>query len=415
MCSASPPPEQNMQLAASQTAQGNETNLENQTNANRPDQVTPFGNSTWSQAAGTNDTASFNTAYQAWQAGGNVGNAPVQADYQTPGQYTQNISLTPAAQSALNDQQTIQANQSSLAQGLQGQVANTMQGGFDAPQLSTYLNGVGQTNQNISGFNSAGTGQTQMHLNTNGTQVNTSAPQFDQSTANAGATAAYNAQMGLLQPGMTQDTTNLDSQLRMQGLTPGTEAYNNAAQNLQRTQAQTTSTVANNAVQTGNNEANANYASALAGYGAQNTAIGQQYAQNSNTMTQNNAAQNQSYAQALAGYGANQSAQVASNAAQNQAFTQALGNYSSEYASQLANYNQPLNAMNAVLSGNQVSEPTMPTFATAGYTGGADMTGAANATNAYNQGVTNSANASSNATTGALASLGGAAAIGLSF
>jgi hypothetical protein len=241
-----------------------------------------------------------------------------------------------------------------------------------------------------------------------------------------GTQAAYKSATELLMPQMQQDTQKLDNQLRLQGLTPGTEAYNNAAQNLQRTQAQSLNQIANQSVLTGNQMANTNFASVLAAYGAKNSAIGQQYGQDASTFNTSNAArsqalqnslanyqaalqgqtayntsQNQAYGQALAGYGANVNAQQMSNQAQQQAYNQAQQSYGTAYSSALNNYLQPLNAMNSVLTGQQVQQPNMPSFATAGYTGGADMTGATNAQGSWDQGIYNSNQASAAGTNAA--------------
>jgi hypothetical protein len=550
--------------AANATAAGNLANLNAQTAANRVNQYTPWGNQTWSQNSN--------------------------------GQWSQLTSLTPAEQKALTSQQTIQQNQSNLAQNLQGQVNQTMLGGFSAPWMSSYLGGVspvnqsfsnfnsyglgqantnagsfngagiGQANANAGGFNSGGYGQANTNagnfnsgaygqananagnfntgaygqansnaggfnssmdqananfgqFNSGAGSVDPNAPKFSDANAQAGAQAAYKAQTDLLQPQMQQDTTHLDNQLRLQGLTPGTEAYNTAAQNLSRTQGQVLSQAANQAVLTGNNMANANYASqlagynsgnaaqqqnynqaltgfdanqaalqnsnsamgqnynqALAGYGANlqgiqtnnaaqqqnytqalagydanlqgmqannaaqlqnynqaltgydanlqglqasnaaqqqnynqgltgyganlqgiqsnNAAIGQNYTQalagygaNLQGIQSNNAAQQQNYAQSLAGYGANQSAIQNANAAQNQAYSQGMNNYNTAYSSALQNYLQPLNSMNAVLSGQQVQNPTMPTYNQAGVTAGSNLSGAASALGQWNSGV----------------------------
>jgi hypothetical protein len=406
--SPSAPPAPDYTGAAEATAAGNAANLQAQTVANRPNQTTPLGSSTWTQGAN--------------------------------GQWSQNVTLTPAEQSALTAQQSISANQSSLASGLQGQVASTMANGYTAPSMSSYMGGVPGVNSNFQSFSPSGVSGVNQSLNP-GVGVNTNAqgavagagsvdqaaPQFSTANAQSGAQAAYQAQMGLLQPQMTQDTTNLDSQLRLQGLTPGTDAYNNAMQNLQRTQAQTTTTAANNAVQTGNNEANQNYASELAGYGAQNaaqnqaysqgantftmgnTAAGQQYGQNANTFTADNAAQGQAYSQSLAGYGANQNAQQASNAAQSQTYQQALQNYNTAYTSDYQNYMTPLNSLNAVLQGNQVQEPNMPIFATAGNVAGADLSGAAQSQGQYNSAATAAADQSASSANGMIGSAAAAA------
>ena len=126
--------------AAQQTAAGNLTNLKYQTTANRPTMITPWGTSTWS----------------ATDANGNA---------------TNTVSLSPQEQQALNSQMAVQNNQSTLANTLQGQVSKTMASGFNAPSLSSYMSGV--------------------------PKVNTNAPTFDQSTADAGTQAAYKAAMGL--------------------------------------------------------------------------------------------------------------------------------------------------------------------------------------------------------------------------
>ncbi len=498
--------------AAQATAAGNLQNLQYQTQANRPDISTPWGTDTWSAPDAT-------------------------------GKSSETIALSPEQQQALNAQQNITNNQSQLAQTLQGQVSSTMANGFQAPQLSSYLQGVGQTNQNFGGFDPSGVGSVNQQMTnagmfTRGDQgvsqnlqtganpldqnlqtganpvnqnfssgaqgVNTNAagavapagsanlntPQFSDATAQSGAQSAYNAAHSLIADQQQQDTTNLDAQLRLQGLTPGTQAYNNAAQNLSRTQDQQNDDLASQAVQVGNNEANQNYASALAGYnsnlGAQNqaytqnantfalgnSALGQQYGQDASTFNLGNAAQNQAYSQgantvaqnnaassqqsansinaynaqnaarsqalnnslsqyqaalqgqsayntaqgqaynqALAGYGANQTAQQNSNAAQQQAYQQAMGTYGTAYQSAMQNYLQPLNSMNAVLNGNQVSMPSFGNYATAGTTPGTDYLTAANLTGQYNSAQNAANNASSSSTMGTLGSLGSAALI----
>lgn len=572
MDGGSPPPAPDYRGAAEQTAAGNLQLLNAQTVANRPNQVTPWGTSTWSKTP-TFDNSGYTQAMSDWSAKNNQGTwvpgtqgssqwqggesgdmvttpgveghwanatadgttAPTRDAY-TTNQWTQNMVLSPQEQQALTAQQGIQNRQSQLASTLQGQVSDTMAGGFHAPSLSDYMSGVGSVHQNFGGFTPYGVGATDQsqinagnftgntqavnqnlgsnalgqqqslwsrgqnvntnfdsdaqHINTNAAgstagagRVNLDAPQFSDASAQGYAQHAYDASTALLKPQWDQDTKQQDEKLRLQGLTPGTEAYNTAAQNLSRSQNAIQSQLANQAVQTGNNMANQNYASALAGYGAQNTAQGQaygqdantftlgntalgqqygqdansfgmhnaalaqQYGQDSNTMAANNAArasqygldanrfttnnaartqslqnalsmyqaslqgqnaynsaQNQAYGQSLAGYGANQSAQQAANAAQQQAYMQGQQGYGTAYTSALSNYLQPLNAMQAVLGGNQVAMPSMPSFSTAGNTQGADYTGATNALGQYNNGVYNSNVASANGTNAAGAS-----------
>lgn len=496
--------------AAQATAAGNLANLNAQTWANRPTMTTPWGSSSWTTSV---DDTAFNRAMEDWKAAGSDPKTmPTRNTYTT---WANNVTLTPAQQAALNDQQQIQANQSDLAQTLQGQVADTMRDGFDAPQLSDYTSGVPGVQTNFAGFDPTGVrAVNQQTYNPNsftrGNQdvmqtfsggpnqdltfssgaraldqsfdssapnvsidphswtrsagsVDLTAPQFSASTAAAGQRAAYDASTGLLKDQWEQDTSSLDNKLRMQGLTPGTEAYNNAMQNLTRTQAQQQNQLANQAVLTGNDMANQNYASALAGYNAgnqaqnqaftqglnslsaRNSAIGQQFGQDATSFQLSNDARNQQYAnalnaynaqnnarstqfgqnatsfgltndartqnlqndmtlfgatlqgqnagntaqgqawqQALAGYGADTAAQQASNEAQQQAWQQALSNYQTAYGSAYTNYMQPLNSMNAVLTGQQVQNPSFNGFAQAGYTPGADYSGAASALGQWN-------------------------------
>jgi hypothetical protein len=393
--------------AAQATAAGNAQNLNAQTYANRPDQITPWGSSTW---ASTSDNAAYNTAVANWQASGS--DPKTRPDANTYTKWTNTTTLTPAEQAALNDQQHIQQNQSSLATTLQGQVASQMANGFKPPDMSSYLNGVPGINSNFQGFNPSAQVKTDPNAYTSAAGgVNLNAPKFDQATADAGTQAAYKAATGLLTDGWQQDQNNLDSKLRMQGLTPGTEAYNNAMQNTLRVQGQQQDQLANQAVLTGNQLANTNYASALSGYQAGNSAQNQAYTQGLSSFDAANTATGQAYSQALGTYGANQQAIQNSNAAQQQSYAQAMQQYTTAYQNQYQNYLQPLNSMNAVLTGQQVASPSMPSFTAAGYTPGADYTGAAGAAGQYASGVAaqNSANASS--TMGTVGALGMAAAV----
>jgi hypothetical protein len=559
-CSPSPPPAPDYTGAANATAAGNLANLQYQTAANRVNTNTPLGSTSWTQNPATFDQSGYQSALNAWQSGGQQGAAPTQSQFTNP-TWSENETLTPQAQAALNSQLGIQQNQSSLANTLQGQVASTMASGFKGPDYSSYMSGVAPVQQNFAGYNNntpvntnfssfngtpnqnanfsgftpsgvnavnqnsynamdvtngvQGINQT---LNTNGTnvnlnsqsdtggagQVNPNAPQFNQGTANAGTQAAFNSSFGLIQPLQQQDTTNLDSQLRLQGLTPGSQAYNDAMQNLSRTQAQQNDQLANSSVLTGNQEANANYASTLAGYNsgnaaqnqafsqgigtfdANNTAAGQQFNQNTGAMAADNAsrtqalqnnegvfnttlagqsayntAQGQAYGQALSGYGADQSAQLASNSAAATAYQQALSGYGANQTAQQAsnaavgqqfgqnvgaygldqaaqqasnaaqaqqfgqgiqgydtaynaayqNYLQPLNSMNAVLSGQQVNVPGLQTpNTTAGYVPGADQSGATAALGSWNQGIYNTQVGAANSQTQGI--VGGVAAAG---
>lgn len=73
--------------------------------------------------------------------------------------------------------------------------------------------------------------------------------------------------------------------------------------------------------------------------------------------------------------------------------------------------NNPINVLNAVRSGSQVTNPTFNSVPQQATTAGADLSGAANSTNSYNMGLYNSQVGSNNSTTGAVAGIATAAAI----
>ena len=97
--SAPPPPDYTGAAQAQAGASKEITNM--QTWANRPTQNTPYGSTTWNANA-TTDPAT-GQAVTAW---------------------TQNTTLNPQLQDALNDQLSIQSGRSDLANSFMGRVAN---------------------------------------------------------------------------------------------------------------------------------------------------------------------------------------------------------------------------------------------------------------------------------------------------
>lgn len=388
------PPAPDYAAAAQQTAAGNMENLQFQTNANRPDVITPFGSQTWAS--------------------------------DPTGQYwTQTTNLRPDVQAALEAQQTVQRNQSDLAAGLQGQVAETMAGGFQGPNISDYIGNTPGISTDFAGFNPSGPG---VDLNYKGFStsqvpgVDLNAPQYSQANSDAGTKAAYSAATGLINPKLEQDSKSLDNQLRLQGHQPGTEAYDIAMGNLRRSQSEQLNNIADRSVLTGNEMANRDYASALAGYGAKNDAQGQTFSQglqaNQSEMQATglrNEAQAQQYGQDLGTYQTTQDALANRNAASQQTFQQQMAEFNARYQDAFQQYYQPLNTMQAVLNGQQVQAPQFSNVpgSTAGYVGGADMLGAANMRGQYDSAMAATQASMFGSMMGAAGSLGGAA-IGLS-
>ncbi len=259
--------------AAAATAQGqaNVTTAQTQAALNNPNITSPYGS----------QTVTYTTDAQ----GNEIPNI-VQ-------------SLTPAGQQDVQAEQQVQLGESQLAQ----QGLNTAQNIMSQP--FQYNGPAIQTGVNTSGVAPAAINPEQ---------------------------TAYQAQMALLQPQITQSQNALNQQLQNQGIPIGSTAYNNA----QLAQGQQTGALEDQA--------------ALAGVNAQQ------------------AANQQGYSQAL------NSGQFSNTAAQ-QALSQQLGLY-----------NQPLNEITALMSGSQIQNPQFQS-----YQGGGNIQAAPIAQAATNQGNYNTA------------------------
>lgn len=95
--------------------------------------------------------------------------------------------------------------------------------------------------------------------------------------------------------------------------------------------------------------------------------------------------------------------------AQLQGITLGQSQQGQQYTQQVANRNMPMNELNALRTGSQVTNPTFQQAPQQATTSGPDMMAAANGQNQYNMGLYNSGVGSSNSMLGSLASLGGSA------
>lgn len=97
--------------------------------------------------------------------------------------------------------------------------------------------------------------------------------------------------------------------------------------------------------------------------------------------------------------------------AQLQGITLGQSQQGQQYAQEVANRNMPMNELNAIRTGAQVTNPTFQQSPQQATTSGADMLGAANGLNQYNLGLYNSKVGQQNALLGTAGQLGGAAAL----
>lgn len=203
------------------------------------------------------------------------------------------------------------------------------QGRSDAAQ--TLLGQATSAFQNPVDYSSLPTGGSTVNGNTN-LQTSLADP-------NSVRQQAQDAVWNLQKPMLDQQRSELTTQLANQGIAQGSDAYKTAMQS----QADAEARAQLQAVQAGQSEANQMFNQNL------------QAGQFANTATNQNL-QNQI-----------------------QAGQYNTANRASTLAEMLQQRSQPLNELNALLTGQQVSSPSMPSYATASQSQGADYLGATNA------------------------------------
>ena len=306
--------------AAQQQAAASRELTDVQTWANRPTINTPFGNQTWAAQSATDPATG----------------KPIT-------QWTQNTTLDPSLQQALDSQIDTQLGRSQLASGFMGRVQDAYSQPFDYSSMPALAQA------NAPGNLKTGTTDYAPGLATS-FNFGGELPKFDSSYRDTVA----NQLMSKMQPVHDYQQRQLETKLANQGFTQGSEAFNRALTELNQRQ----SAERYNALDTAGTEAqrlyNMQMGTAQQGYNQnlqaaqfQNQALGQANALDLANMQ----AFNQGVSQQ---YGLNQ--QYAN--AQNQLRQQAI-------AEEAQRRGMSLNEMNALLSGQQVSMPNMPSFNTA--------------------------------------------------
>ncbi len=290
---------------------------------NRPTINTPFGS-------------------QSWQTGSTVD----PATGQQVTSWTQNNTLAPELQQALGAQIGLQNDRSQLASDFMGRVEQEYQRPFDWQSLPQMAGLDRQTRLNTQLADYAPGLQTSLQ-----TQDNPALPQFDSSYRDTVAQSL----MERMQPVHERQQQQLETQLANQGFTVGTEGYTRALADLQGRQA----AERYNALDTAGNEAQRlfnmgmgsrqqAFSEDLQGGQFGNQALGQAGALDMQRMGAMNAALSQQQ-------GLNQNFADQQNRLRQQAI-----------AEQMQRRGMSLNEMNALLSGQQVAMPQMPSFVSAG-------------------------------------------------
>jgi hypothetical protein len=274
-----------------------------------------------------------------------------------PDQPTVTQTLTPAAQAALENAQAVQKGLSEVGITALGNVRDTMSKPFESgvADFQTSIGDQGPVNYGPSadqyglaqGFSAEKYGNARGELDLSG---------IAKMPINAGMTAQQ-AIMSRLAPQLAAQRASTFQNLRNQGITEGSEAWNNAIRSQQQgetdllTQAQREGLILDMAAN------QQGYGQQLSSAGLYNQALGQNFSQGLQANQASNQAIGQNFGQGL------QSAGLY-NQAQNQRYNQALqsaqfGNTAlgQQYQRNLGEYNLPLNTLTALQSGSQIQNP----------------------------------------------------------
>jgi hypothetical protein len=392
MSKKSGPPPPDYTALAEKTAQSSNDQLLQQNYANRMTQNNPWGTISYSSQAATNPD----------------GSAVLDSQGKPVMSWTQNTTLNAQQQNALDQQQAIQSGRSDIAQSLMGQVGQQMQNGpMDFSGFTPLAQGA-QAGNLQSTTNPFGMGPQAQNIDTSRQGTPQLQSQIDygnlQGVQGSGASrdTAYNQLMNQatsrLDPQWQQQQTQMETQLANQGITQGsagysqamdqfnrqkTDAYNQAMMSAQSGASQQAAT--NNQMDLALRQQQAGEAQNQAQFG--NTAAGQMFGFGSQAQQNQLAAQNAAFQQGLSGsqFGLNQQQQgfqqQQAAGAQNFQQQQAAAQYQNtlrqqQIAEAQQQQNWSLNALNALLNGQQVSSPDFANFSQAGMGQGVDYSGA---------------------------------------
>lgn len=352
--SAPPPPDYTGAAQAQAQSSAETTNMANY--ANRPTINTPFGGQNWTTQA----VIDPGTGQQVTK-------------------WTQNTTLAPQSQKALDSQLAMQQGRSDIANRLMPRAESAVMSDIDYSKMSAA--GATPTQSNFQSLGAAPS------LKTDFTQKT---PEYNQ----AYVQDLQNQALNYMRPDQEHQAELMASKLANQGITAGSEAYNTAMRQMADQQARDKYQALNTAMTQGSQMYNnqlAGNAQLMNALSLGNQAIGQQQgleqnaAQFNNTNAQNIFAQQQN----IANY-------------QNQLRQQQIAEAQQRQL-------QPLNNINALLTGQQVGMPQMPSFNANQAAQPVNYLGAAQAQGNYGMQQAQMNNASANSATSGAFQLGGAA------
>lgn len=288
---SSPAPAPDYRGAAQEQSAATKEIATQQTFANRPNQFTPWGSTTWQSSAATDPGTGQGVT-----------------------QWNQYSNLSPQLQGALDSQVAMQRGRSDLANSTMPRVSNDLSQPFSYQNMPARTNGPGSY------------------------RLDTSSPMQTTQTTNEAAFSAdrrrfEDAAFNRMEPIHQRQDSALDVKLANQGLTPGSDAYKYARQELEDQQARERF----NAIEAGGTEQQR----------MQNMLLGQQQ----QAFNQDVGSQQAGNAATQAQFGQDQSWATFNNTNRAQAI-----------AEEQQRRIQSLNEMNALVSGQQVQPAQMPQF-----------------------------------------------------
>jgi hypothetical protein len=253
-----------------------------------------------------------------------------------------------------------------------------------SPQEQQIYNTQLANQQQAQGVQSSANTQLQNLMKQGAWQPTTALPQFSQDYANNYANEMEKTLTARLQPQYTQDQNAMQTKLSLQGLQPGTEAYDRAYQNLLKSQGDVISQANLQAQLAGQNQAQSMYGTQLQGAEAANTLSLQQYMTPWDTATKAAGLAGGASAPSFANY--NQ--QGTSASLPGLGSTDIVGAAQQQYAQQMQNYNQQqqassgksqgIGSMVGTVAGGVLGSMAMPGLGTmAGASLGSSLGGAA--------------------------------------
>lgn len=294
-----------------------------QTWANRPNQNTPWGSTTWDQTS---------------QIDPSTGKPMTQ--------WTQNTTLTPQAQQALEDQFAVQGGRSNIARELLPRAQEEFGQSMDWSKFGD----LAQTPQ---------AGDLKGGLGDDATKINPSQRYYDEA-----GDALMNQFDTRMAPKFQRDTASLETQLRNRGFNPGDAGYDQALEDMRTSQNDAYSNAAFQAAQLAGQEGSRMYGMDMGarqqqmdelGFG--NDTTSKQFGLDTQEANYQNTLRQQQIAEAM----------------QQRGFS--------------------LNEINALISGQQVAMPNMPGFQGASRAAGVDYMGAAQNQYQADQNAANASNA----------------------